>query len=206
MFGQLKNIDDDGGVLLLYLAGELSAGDRAQVERRLATEPKLAAELAELRAAHAVYGEVMNALDATPLPLPEAAMRQRANRLVRQWATRRLAQPVKIVHRAIIPRWMYPVAAAAVIVVSVMRWGVFRVQEKMDEQRAEDTPTYAINYMMQNQQQTLNDIVAAVDDDGDSVDKSLQADSQALAPLQSGDDLNTFLGMDRNPNNLRASP
>ncbi len=53
---QLENIES---ILLMYLAGELTEGDRVEVEQMLVNDPALRAALAELSGLH---GEVTGAL------------------------------------------------------------------------------------------------------------------------------------------------
>lgn len=115
-------------LLLLYLAEELSAEDRAQVERMLAGDAGLRADLEKLGGAFEVFETGMARLDARPLPAESVmvrsiggAMRQRMAE--RMFETARSAAPAA--QRGLrYPAWAYPVAAAAAVLIAFLGyWG-----------------------------------------------------------------------------------
>lgn len=81
----LDQLDRRESVLLMYLAGELSPREVAEVKRRLAADPGLAADLDGLRA---IQGAVMGHLDrldaADPLPVDPSVAVKRVGDMLRQ--------------------------------------------------------------------------------------------------------------------------
>jgi len=136
----LNQVDNDESVLLLYLAGELSAQQRAVVERRLAAEPALREEKGRLEAAQAAVAEWFTREDAA-LAAGDTEGRGRASaaavrRVSRAFVERRLAveeaaraaaaKNDSIWPKSLLPRWAYPLTAAAAIIVgllSLVQWG-----------------------------------------------------------------------------------
>ena len=122
LMGQLGG---DDGVLLMYLAGELPDEDRAEVDRRLARDPALRAELESLREAHDSFAAALPALDRVErLPAPQGPGVRRVVRAMEQWQAGRLAAvvapaPVKTLRY---PWWAYPLAAAASVVIAFVVW------------------------------------------------------------------------------------
>jgi len=81
----LDQLDRRESVLLMHLAGELSAGDRAEVQRRLAADPALAADLERLRSTHDFIFGGLDRLDvADPLPVAPAVAAKRVGDVLRQ--------------------------------------------------------------------------------------------------------------------------
>jgi len=115
-------------ILLLYLAGELSAADRADVEQTLAGDPKLREQLETLRAAYDGAGEALAAADASErLALPAASAARRVGNAVRSWHARRLvAPPARDARRNLrFPWWCYVAASVAgLIIIAVGLWGM----------------------------------------------------------------------------------
>lgn len=118
---------DNSSALLLHLAGELPAEERAELERRLAADPALAAQLDELHMAQSALEHAMSTLDAAD-PLPgEAAAVARITRAMRQHKVRPslVAYRPATVHRSFwqrVPRWSYPLTAAAAIALVYVGW------------------------------------------------------------------------------------
>jgi len=81
----LDQLDRRESVLLMHLAGELSAGDRAEVQRRLAADPALAADLEQLRSTYDVIIGGLDRLDAAdPLPVDTTVAVKRVGDVLRQ--------------------------------------------------------------------------------------------------------------------------
>jgi hypothetical protein len=121
----IEKLDNNEQILLMYLAGELPAGDQADVERLLAADAGLRQSLTELQAAQAFVDEELTKLDnASPLPVSVDAAARQAARAMRQ----RLAEPrvVATEHAAEQrPRswwWLYPTVAAASVLIVAMLW------------------------------------------------------------------------------------
>ena len=121
----LQQLQSSEAVLVMYLADELPPEDRAEVARRLEADPRLRADLDRLRGAHDAVTAAMSALDrSTRLPAPEAAAVRRVAGAMREWHARRVARPVAPppAAPARYPRWAYPVAAAASVVIGLVAW------------------------------------------------------------------------------------
>ena len=206
MSGFLKRLNDNQAMLLLYLSGEMSPVDRAEVERRLAVDETLRAQLTELQVAHAVYLQAMKSLTAaTPAPLSEDAAAQRACRATRQWAVRRLAHPSPAggLH-LLLPRWTYPVAAAAAILVALTSWSVnhhFQWWTSHQQDYKDFTPETALNdpTLTLDQQNFLLDAVGG-DDSAQAATPLDEADT-AIASLQNSDDQDALSSSPTNATN-----
>jgi anti-sigma factor RsiW len=81
-------------LLILYLADELSAQERADVERMLASDVPMRQMLEELRGAQATIAAALARLDeAQPMPQAEvAAVSRRTGRAMKQWQTQQIAK------------------------------------------------------------------------------------------------------------------
>jgi anti-sigma factor RsiW len=121
----LDQLGDDGAVLMMYLADELSADDRARVERRLDADAGLRDRLEVLREAQDQFFAAMPVLDgATRLAAPESVGVRRVTAAVRQWQAARLARPAPVPAAAPsrMPRWAYAAATAAAAVIAFVVW------------------------------------------------------------------------------------
>jgi hypothetical protein len=122
----IQQLGNNESVLLMYLAGELSEGDRAEVEQLLATDAGMRAELERLRAAWDGVSGAIRAMDASErLPVGEGAVVSNVSRMMRQWQVERLVkqpQPVTEKERLQFPWWSYPMAAAACVLVALLVW------------------------------------------------------------------------------------
>jgi hypothetical protein len=112
-------------VLLMYLADELPADDRAEVDHVLATDPAFRAELNRLTQAQELFETGMARLDAAqPLPGELAAVRRitaamRRNML--EYAAR-VSAPVVMRRGLRYPWWAYPTVAAASVILAFLTW------------------------------------------------------------------------------------
>ena len=121
MAAQMNELDSDS-LLVLYLAGELANGEKTAVERRLASEPALAAELQRLRDAQAFCVQAIQTADAgARMPVGEGVAVRRVSRAMQQWQVDRV-RATPLVRRKKIPWWSYPVAVAASIIVGFLIW------------------------------------------------------------------------------------
>src|SRR5690349_24514678 len=79
----LQRLENNESVLLMYLAGELPAEDRAEVEQQLAADAGLRATLERLRETNDALARVLTGADGVVLPpATEAARRSAAVRRV----------------------------------------------------------------------------------------------------------------------------
>jgi anti-sigma factor RsiW len=120
----LQQLENNEVVLLMYLADELPAVDRAEVEQMLAGDASLREKLEELRAAHTAVLNAVQELDRQSPPLSEAAAVRQVSRAMRQWQIDHFSQKQDISPKRGLryPWWLYPLASAAAIVLAVMIW------------------------------------------------------------------------------------
>src|SRR5687768_18582554 len=88
MTSLLHNLENNEAILLMYLADELSAEDRAEVEHMLGSDGGMRAELERLRALHDGTTAAIGAADAgARLLVSEGVGVRRATRRMGQWET-----------------------------------------------------------------------------------------------------------------------
>ena len=126
MTSLLHQLENNEAILLMYLADELPAEDRADVEQQLASDPVLRAELEELRGAQDSFVSTMERLDAdTRLPVSESVAVRRATRMLRQWQVDHVngavaeEEPIKELR---FPWWSYPLTTAAAVLIAFLVW------------------------------------------------------------------------------------
>jgi len=117
----IHNLDRDA-LLMLYLAGELSAEDHAEVDAMLARDPALRAAYEQMVGAQDLVLASLSAADAKlPLPAPVQSSVRRVGAAMDQWHIDQInarQEPVQRQRRKY--GWVYSVAAiAAMIVVTV---------------------------------------------------------------------------------------
>jgi anti-sigma factor RsiW len=149
--GDLSNQlrSDREAVLLLYLAEELPREDRGELERILSEDAALRQDLERLRE---LQGEVAGGLAeldaATPLHMSEELSTRRVVREMRRFQLELKSRaPVQLEASSLRPwpRWIYPVAAAAAIIFTVLGlWGVGVIdfQPNLAEQDRSRMPHY----------------------------------------------------------------
>jgi len=121
MSSLLQNLSSNETVLLMYLANELPADDRAEVEAMLSSDLQFGLPLAQLRQ----YFDTANvsiALDDARSPIPSsfAAARAFGDHVRKARATQRTIDDTGPARRS---RWMlYPTAAAAMLTVGMLLW------------------------------------------------------------------------------------
>jgi hypothetical protein len=128
MASLLKQLPDRQAILLMYLAEELGAEDRREVEEMLRGDASLAAELEEIRAAQIAVMAAIGALDqSAPLAVSTPVVVRQVSRLMKQWQVDRLARPAAEAQKKgpRFPWWAYPAAsaaAAACVLIALMVW------------------------------------------------------------------------------------
>jgi anti-sigma factor RsiW len=115
-------------ILLLYLADELPAEDRAEVKQMLSVDAQLRAELQQLQSSQEkIIAELAN-LDRVPTRISEAVAVRQVSRAMKQWQVDRLSRPVEtpVVKRGLrYPWWAYPaVSVASIVLASIIWWGM----------------------------------------------------------------------------------
>ena len=115
---------DVESLMLLYIAGELTNGAKAAFEKRLASDPKLASELAKIRETQLFCADALRVGDATTrLPVSEGVAVRRVGRVLSQWQVDRARTVVANgVKTRRIPVWAYPAAAAAILIIGFLTW------------------------------------------------------------------------------------
>jgi len=117
----LQNLSNNEAVLLMYLANELPADDRAEVEQMLHNDETLRAQFIELRLLYDSAHAGITSADATaPLPSGFAAARH-VGEAIRD---RRAGRPSVDDHDSRRRfRWLiYPAAAAALLAIGMVSW------------------------------------------------------------------------------------
>jgi anti-sigma-K factor RskA len=124
----LNQLDSDEAILLMYLAEELSAADRAEVEQRLAADAAFAARLQELRRAQEIFQDSLRDTDnSQPVSGAASAISQRKlSRMMAQWQVdraRRSAVPAEVRRtRSLNLGWWIPITAAAALFLGFIVW------------------------------------------------------------------------------------
>ena len=94
MASVLQQLENNDAVLLMYLAGELPAEDRAEVERMLAVDAGLRQNLERLRQTYAWVAGALGRQDRAVAPaVPQAVAVRRVGRAMRQWHARASSRP-----------------------------------------------------------------------------------------------------------------
>jgi anti-sigma factor RsiW len=155
---------DREAVLLLYLAEEMPREDRAQMERILAADPSLAAELDRLRSLQSRIDGQLEALDAAaPLRMSHEISTRRVMREMRRFQLElKSRSPMHLEPSSLHswPRWIYPLAAAAAIIVAVLGlWGVGVIdfQPTLAEQDRSRMPRYESDEQPMYRDQVVQD-------------------------------------------------
>src|SRR5688572_3307495 len=121
----LNQLQDDEALLMMYAADELSAEDRARVERRLAEEPALREQLESVRELSGSIHDAIGELDGgSRLPVSEGVAVRKVTRVMRQWQIDRMAPPPveEPEDQLRFPWWSYPLATAAAILLAFIVW------------------------------------------------------------------------------------
>ena len=122
----LQQLENNEAILLMYLADELPAEDRAEVESMLSRDPALRRDLAALQQAQAAMDQSLTRLDErSELPIAESASVRRVARSIEQWKLDRLRRQPEVQPSTgglRYPWWTYPSAAAAAVLVAFLVW------------------------------------------------------------------------------------
>lgn len=121
-----EQINSEQAQLLLYLAGELSASERRALEAKLAADASLRQQLVDLQRVETSINQTLSSIDAADMlqsRLP--SIERQVSRTIAQWNVDRHAPSAPLIARTRIkrvPLWMYPLAAAAMVMVGLGIW------------------------------------------------------------------------------------
>jgi hypothetical protein len=148
----LHQLENNEAVLLMYLAGELPAEDRAEVEQLLSVDAGLRRELDSLRTAETFMTLAMSTADGFAMPAVTEAARQSA--AVRRVSRAMVRSRLEREHESVLPEvqtptrtfrlpgWTYPFAAAAAIVFAwVGYWGFSNTGSGPQKMYVDDVPS-----------------------------------------------------------------
>ncbi len=144
----IQQLQGDDTLLLMYLVGELREVDRAEVERRLAGDAKLRADLDRLTDADGSFTSAMEALDgATPIRAEVSAAVRRASASIRQWQVRPGPAITPGAERRPASRWriwVIPSTAAAIVLVvlCISLYSSSRTKSRLAERPGSMYPIY----------------------------------------------------------------
>jgi hypothetical protein len=133
-------------MLLMYMAEELPPTEQAEMRKRLAADPALQRELDELQNVQARFEQEMGELDHAEPLVGQASAIARVTRAMRQHQVNRTAveyklpartRHVSLWHR--VPRWTYPIAAAAAV--GLIYVGVWTFRSDASRTLVKDTST-----------------------------------------------------------------
>jgi len=127
MKSYLHQLENNEAILLMYLADELGAQDRAEFEQVLASDASLRGEMEILRQTQQLAFDALGSLDAvTRAPVSPTAAQKRVSQLVGEWADRR-RRPMAIASQAQRQlAWRrISIAAAASLLVGSYIWAVY---------------------------------------------------------------------------------
>ncbi len=122
MSNLLSQLENNEAVLMLYLAGELPQEDCIEVQRMLERDTALRAQCIAMDRLvnRAALSFGMDTALAAAAPTERA--RERLSPIFRQWTAQRLSQPAQapqVIAAGHTPWFLYPLAAAAIILVAV---------------------------------------------------------------------------------------
>ncbi len=124
----LKQLDVESS-LLLYAAGELSASDREEMERRIAGDPVLRARVMELREQLAAIDSSLRRLETTEtISSVESAQIRAVSRAMKQRMVDRALEgarspaAISTSPASRLKQWIGPIAAAAVMALALYVW------------------------------------------------------------------------------------
>ena len=154
---------DQSARLLMYLADELPAGERAKVDQLLAGDASLRQELEALQAAQDEFARCVASADAAMPTIGEASSINRITRAMRQHQVRRVLTPAAQTPKSVhfwsrVPRWGYPIAAAAAIALAYVGYWTIKAPDPT-HMVAVDHPN--IPRVMVSSEQSSDDVLLA---------------------------------------------
>jgi anti-sigma-K factor RskA len=179
----LTNLENNEAVLLMYLANELPAEDRAEVEAMLERDETLREQFERIRGAYASLDAAMGRADAgSHLGGAFSSARAFGDEIRRRTTARASVDEKEEYHRRF-PIWWYPIAAAAVLALGMLLWWQTATQ-------APETPIAGVPYYYQGwqldpeDQETLANFEAP---ESDPVTDSLQDQLDTVTYLRTAE-------------------
>ncbi len=147
MASLLTNLENNEAVLLMYLANELPADDRAEVESLLQSDPHFRSQLEELHASYAALDSAIGQADASlHLSSGFSSARDFGEAVRKRHEAQANSRAKELVphHRQI---WWYPVATAAIVAIGMSIWWYVASSQEM---RSIDPPAYTSEWTPEN--------------------------------------------------------
>jgi len=192
---------DRDALLMLYAADELSPAQAAELEGQLAADPSLAAQLQRIRDLLSHADDAVRAIDeAQRLPVSTAVAARSAARIMQQWSVDRLRNRVTAEKKVTgVPWWIYPSAAAAVLIVGFLIWsGRQEVPSMPSLNPTPDSVATAESAPVDGQPTTdpedllAAQLSAAIESSNNSIALAVDNSAQASAQADSTDDSGAF--------------
>jgi len=141
MSPHLQQLENNEAILLMYLAGELSAEDRAEIEQMLEQDAGLRGALAELSAVNDQISGMLSSLDGPVADSRREAAVRRVSRALVQAKADQIAYAAPTTRNARrllnLRRFLWPAVAAAILVGGILLW------PKAIQMPAPQVPQYA---------------------------------------------------------------
>ncbi len=118
----LTNLENNEAVLLMYLANELPAEDRTEVEAMLDRDAQMRDQLDAIRAGYESLKQMMNDADATVHLHSGFSSARAVGDAVRAKHAAMPSLDDKDEYRRRFSMWWYPVAAAAMLALGMLMW------------------------------------------------------------------------------------
>jgi anti-sigma factor RsiW len=126
MSSLIQELENNEALLLMYIADELPAQDRIEVEQMLASDESLRREAERIRASYDFSMNSIASLDSKSVSLSGENMFavRRACRAMRQWHVDKLSRiPASLpVIKRKLPLWVYSAATAAMLMIAGLIW------------------------------------------------------------------------------------
>lgn len=120
----LRDLENNESILLMYLAGELAPEDHAEVEQMLTSDASLRQALASLQQAQQETSGALAELDRqTRPPVSQAFAEATVVHMIRQWQERRRRMSRTLVMPSrLMPRIVFGLATAASLIIGYFVW------------------------------------------------------------------------------------
>ena len=191
----LEKLENNEAVLMMYLADELPAEDRAEVDSQLQNDPQLRDELARLRQADQSLIRAVESVQSLPAESRHHRIVQQVTLAMMQQQSRkderaRQSSDSAPARRSLrIPNWVYPIATAAMVLIAfIAYWGFTKSGDQVattdpSPSSFETAPDAMIDarYVDRLEKLSIDDSdrdLLAVSASGNDLSSSFQMDSQ----------------------------
>ena len=192
---------DRDALLMLYAVDELSPAQAAELEAKLSADPSLAQQLQQVRDLLSQADETVRAIDEVQrLPVSDAVAVRSAARAMQQWSVDRLRNRVEPEKKVTgIPWWIYPSAAAAVLIIGFLIWSGRQEVPSMPSLNPTPDSVATADSASVDDQATTNpeDVLAerlgaTIESSNKSIALAVDNSAQASAQADSTDDSGAF--------------